>query len=96
MYLKIIELWISNWWDRSKLDGLPALIRLLNVPDSHCPGLVLRVGNANPLILGYHMILNGQNRLCVDSQPRNLCGKVDTNGRLISGSILNKCVDIYD
>lgn len=71
---------------------LPALVRFFNISDAHCPGLVLWVGNADPLVLGYHMVLYRENRLCIDAQPRNLCGKSDSNtgrykGCLMKGSL---------
>lgn len=68
---------------------LPALVRFLNIPDAHCPSLVLWVGNADPLVLGYHMVLYRENRLCIDAQPRNLCGKSDSNSGRYEGCLMN-------
>lgn len=69
---------------------LPAFVRLLDIPDAHCPCLVLRVGNADPLVLGYHMVLYGENRLGIDAQPRNLSvGKATAIVGVLMNSLLH-------
>lgn len=57
---------------RVDLAHVPSLIGLLDFAYLQLPDFLLRVGDRNAMVLGDNVILNGQNRLCVDAQPSHL------------------------
>lgn len=60
-------------WISVDLTHVPALIRLFHVAYPQLPNLFFRVGDGNSMVFGDNMILNRQNCLCIDAQPRDLC-----------------------
>lgn len=70
---------------RVHLTHVPAAVFLVHVSDVQIPRPVIVVGQGHPGILGDDVVVNGQDRLSVHSDPRDLRIIINNNNNQTGG-----------